>query len=292
MASARAYPSGNSPAQSGFRITQLPFFPLLILVTVVFVAVLAPVLTGRDPYDPSLSNKLFPPDWGAGNPAFPLGTDSLGRDVLTRLFYGARITMGVTLVALLIGAAIGLAVGIAAGYLGGRVDGVLSRAIDSTLAFPTILIALVMAVTLGPSLGTVVTAISLVLWARFARIIRGQVLAVKGMDFIAQATVVGCSHWRIMLVHIFPNVLNTFLVLISLNVGSVVLLEATLSFLGAGIPPPNPSWGSMISEGRAYMNTAWWIAVIPGIAIGLVVLAFNMLGDWLRDTLDPKLRQL
>ena len=156
----------------------------------------------------------------------------------------------------------------------------------------TILFALLLAVTMGQGLGTLVAAIGLLLWAGFARVIRGEVLALKERDFIALAKVHGCSETRIMITHILPNVMNTFMVLVTLNVGIVIVAEASLSFLGAGIPPPTPSWGLMVAEGRGKISSAWWLSLIPGIAITLVVLAFNLFGDWLRDRLDPKLRQL
>jgi len=194
--------------------------------------------------------------------------------------------------ALLAGGGIGLIVGVLSGYAGGRLDSVLMRVVDATLAFPTILFALLLAITLGPGLRTVVIAVSLILWARFARVVRGEVLAVKSRDFIALAQVRGCSHLRIMAVHILPNVLNTFMVLLTLHMGFVIIVEASLSFLGAGIPPPTPFWGQMVAEGRGKIASAWWLSMFPGIAITLVVLAFNLFGDWLRDRLDPKLSQL
>jgi peptide/nickel transport system permease protein len=165
------------------------------------------------------------------------------------------------------------------------------RVVDATLTFPTILIALLFAVSLGQGLRTMVIAVTLILRARFARVVRGEVLAVKTRDFVALARVHGCSHLRIMAVHILPNVMNTFMVLLSLHIGFVVLVEASLSFPGAGIPPPTPSWGQMVADGRGHIASAWWLSFIPGAAILLVVLAFNLFGDWLRDWLDPRLRQ-
>ncbi|MBI3917821.1 MAG: ABC transporter permease, partial [Betaproteobacteria bacterium] len=173
-----------------------------------------------------------------------------------------------------------------------RLDNLLMRIVDAALAFPAILFALLLAVTMGQGLRTIVIAISLLLWARFARVVRGEVLAVKQRDFVSLARVHGCSPVRIMVTHILPNVMNTFMVLLTLYVGVVIVAEASLSFLGAGIPPPTPSWGLMVAEGRGKVASAWWISLIPGVAITLVVLAFNLFGDWLRDRLDPKLRQL
>jgi peptide/nickel transport system permease protein len=277
----------------GLRLNKFPWLPVTIIVTVIFVAIFADLLTPYSPYQPSLPERLLPPAWDAdGSAKYLLGTDSLGRDILTRIFFGARITLLVALLALIVGGGVGLLVGVLAGYLGGKIDSFLMRVTDVTMAFPTILFALLLAVTLGPGILTVVLALGLVLWARFARIIRGEVLALKEGDFIAQAKIDGCSPVRIMLVHIIPNILNTVMVLLSLNTGWVIVIEATLGFLGAGIPPPTPSWGQMAAEGREFISTAWWLSILPGLAIGALVLSFNLFGDWLRDAMDPKLRQI
>jgi peptide/nickel transport system permease protein len=272
---------------------QLPWGPIIIIAAMIFVAVCAPLLTPHLPIEQSLPERLLPPVWQeGGKPEHLLGTDLFGRDLLTRLFYGARVSLTVAGAALLAGGGVGLIIGIVSGYVGGRLDSFLMRVVDATLAFPTILFALLLAVTMGQGLRTVVIAVSVILWARFARVVRGEVLAVKSRDFIALAEVRGCSHLRIMLVHILPNVLNTFMVLLTLHMGFVIIVEASLSFLGAGIPPPTPSWGQMVAEGRGRLASAWWLSMFPGIAITLVVLAFNLFGDWLRDRLDPRLRQL
>ena len=272
---------------------RLPWTSLVIILAMVFVAVFAPVLTPHSPIDQSLSDKLLPPFWEeGGSTKYILGTDIFGRDVLTRMFYGARVRLIVTALALLVGGGTGLLIGIVSGYIGGRVDSVLMRFVDAAIAFPAILFALLLAVTMGPGLRTLIIAISVLRWAGFARVVRGEVLALKQRDFIALAKVHGCSPARIMATHILPNVLNTFMVLVTLHVGVVIVAEASLSFLGAGIPPPTPSWGLMVAEGRGKIASAWWLSLIPGIAITLVVLAFNLFGDWLRDRLDPKLRQL
>jgi peptide/nickel transport system permease protein len=277
-------------ARSALR--RLPWVPFLIIVVLVVAALLAPVLAPHSPTEQSLPDKLRPPAWQeGGSTKHLLGTDLLGRDVLSRLLYGARISLTVAATALLAGGGIGLALGIVAGYLGGRVDSFLMRAVDATLTFPNILIALLLAVSLGQGLRTMVIAIALILWARFARVVRGEVLSLEARDFVALARVHGCSPLRIMAVHILPNVMNTFMVLLTLHIGFVILVEAALSFLGAGIPPPTPSWGQMVAEGRSHISSAWWLSFLPGAAIMLVVLAFNLFGDWLRDWLDPRLRQ-
>lgn len=274
-------------------LRQLPWTPLVIISTMVFVAVFAPWLTPHSPIEQSLPDKLLPPFWeDGGTVKYPLGTDIFGRDVLTRLFYGARVSLVVAASALLVGGGVGLILGVLSGYIGGRVDMLLMRIVDAALAFPTILFALLLAVTLGQGLRTLIIAVSLILWARFARVVRGEVLSLKARDFVALARVHGCSPLRIMATHLLPNILNTFMVLMTLYVGVVIVAEASLSFLGAGVPPPMPSWGLMVAEGRGKIASAWWISLIPGVAITLTVFAFNLFGDWLRDRLDPKLRQL
>jgi peptide/nickel transport system permease protein len=271
----------------------LPWIPLTIISVMLFMGIFAPFLTSYSPIDQSLPDKLLPPFWEEGGSIKHLfGTDIFGRDVLTRLYHGARVSLIVTALALLVGGGVGLVIGIVSGYVGGRLDSLLMRIVDAALAFPTILFALLLAVTMGQGLRTIIIAISLLLWARFARVVRGEVLAVKERDYVALAKVHGCSPARIMATHILPNVLNTFMVLLTLHVGVVIVAEASLSFLGAGIPPPTPSWGLMVAEGRGKISSAWWLSLIPGVAITLVVLAFNLFGDWLRDRLDPKLRQL
>jgi peptide/nickel transport system permease protein len=273
-------------------LARLPWIPALIIALLIVAAIAAPLIAPHSPTEQSLPDKLLPPAWQEGGSArHLLGTDVLGRDVLSRLLYGARVSLTVAAAALLAGGGIGLAIGILSGYVGGRVDSVLMRIVDATLTFPTILIALLLAVSQGQGLRTMVIAIVVILWARFARVVRGEVLAVKARDFVALAQVRGCSHARIMAVHILPNVMNTFMVLLTLHIGFVILVEASLSFLGAGIPPPTPSWGQMVSDGRSHIASAWWLAFPPGAAILLVVLAFNLFGDWLRDWLDPRLRQ-
>jgi len=270
-----------------------PWIPIFIISTMLAMALFAPLLAPYSPIDQTLRDKLLPPFWmEGGSTKYLLGTDGFGRDILSRLIYGARVSLLVAVLALTAGGGIGLTIGILAGYLGGMIDNVLMRLVDAAFTFPAILFALLLAVTMGQGMATLVIAISLLLWASFARVIRGEVLALKQRDFVALAKVRGCSSLRIMATHILPNVLNTFMVLVTLNIGVVIVAEASLSFLGAGIPPPTPTWGLMISEGRGRIASAWWVALIPGIAITLLVLSVNLFGDWLRDRLDPRLRQL
>jgi peptide/nickel transport system permease protein len=283
----------NLPAAPASRGRRLPIVSLGIIAVFVLLAILAPLLSPADPHDQSLRNRFKPPVWQEGGTwKYPLGTDRLGRDMLSRIIWGSRISLAAGVITVLVASAFGASVGLVAGYYGGRVDAALMRATDATMSFPVILLALILAVTVGPSFTNVVVAIAVILWARFARVIRGQVLTLMQLDFIAQSRIAGAGAWRIISRHLFPNTLNTLVVLVTLQIGYVIIVEASLSFLGAGIPPPTPAWGSMISEGREFVTSAWWVSMFPGLAIMLVVLAFNLLGDWLRDTLDPKLRQL
>jgi len=275
------------------RSQRLPLFSLGVLGAFVVVALLAPLLGLSNPQEQSLRKRFRPPVWEErGTWEHPLGTDRLGRDMLSRIIWGARVSLAAGVVTVLLASAFGAAVGLVAGYYGGRVDIALMRFTDATMSFPVILLALILAVTVGPSFTNVVVAIAVILWARYARVIRAQVLTLMQLDFIAQSRIAGAGGWRIITRHLFPNTLNTLVVLVTLQIGYVIIVEASLSFLGAGIPPPTPAWGSMISEGREYVTSAWWASFFPGLAILLVVLAFNLIGDWLRDTLDPKLRQL
>jgi peptide/nickel transport system permease protein len=220
-----------------------------------------------------------------------LGTDRVGRDVLSRMIYGARTSAVISLIALGSGAVAGTVLGLAAGYRGGWADAIIKRLEDPVLAFPLILVALLIIVVLGPGVHSIILAIATTTWARFARQVRGEVLAVKQLDFVTLAVIAGVSEPVILRRHIFPNVVNTLLIVVSLQVGGVILTEASLSFLGLGLPPDEPAWGIMVSEGRNFIISAWWLSLFPGVAITLVVLAFNFFGDWLRDTLDPKLRR-
>ena len=275
------------------RSRRLPYVSLAIITVFVLAGVLAPLLNLPDPLEQSLRLKFRPPVWEErGSWAHPFGTDRLGRDMLSRMAWGSRVSIAAGVLTVLLASAVGAGVGLVAGYYGGRVDATLMRITDATLSFPVILLALILAVTVGPSFANVVIAIAVILWARYARVMRGQVLTLMELDFIAQARIAGAGAWRIITRHLLPNTMNTLVVLVTLQIGYVIIVEASLSFLGAGIPPPTPAWGSMIAEGRDFVTSAWWVSLLPGLAILLVVLAFNLIGDWLRDTLDPKLRQL
>ena len=227
-----------------------------------------------------------------GSSKYWLGTDKLGRDLVTRMIHGARISLSVSLIAILFAGIVGTTLGLLAGYVGGWVDAIIMRLVDIKLAIPSILLALVFVAVVGPSFQTVVTVIALVYWALYARQARGETLSVKNQDFIQRARVAGASHIRIIFMHIFPNVLNTLVIVATLQLGTAILFEASLSFLGAGIPRPTPAWGVMVADGRELIVANWWVSFFPGLAILVAVLSLNLLGDWTRDKLDPKTRQV
>jgi len=286
-----------SPPRVAVMLRQVRRYPLIpigmLLFLLVIPAIFASQVAPHDPLKGSLSNRLKAPAWqDGGSLTYPLGTDKLGRDILSRIIHGARVSLVVSLVAILVGGAIGTGLGLISGYFGRWSDSVIMRLVDISLSLPTILLALVLVAAVGPSFGTVIAVLVVLLWARYARLVRAETLAIKERDFIARARVAGASHTRIMLRYIFPNVVNSLIVLATLQVGYVILLESALSFLGAGLPRPLPAWGLMIADGRELIVTAWWVSMFPGLAIMLTVLALNLLGDWLRDHLDPKLRNV
>ena len=275
------------------RSRDLPWFPGAILAVLMFTAIFAAYLAPQSPTAGDITAKLIPPVWmERGSSEHPLGTDRFGRDVLSRIIYGSRISLLVSLIAIGVAGTFGTLLGLISGYRGGLTDVFLMRLTDIALSLPIILIAVVMVAVSEPSFRNVIIVIALLLWPRFSRQIRGETLAVKEQDFVALAVVAGRSSTWIIARHIFPNVVPTLLVISTLQVGYVILLEGTLSFLGVGVPPPNPAWGLMIADGRGFLATAWWISFLPGLAMLLTVLAVNLMGDWLRDHLDPKLRQL
>jgi len=267
--------------------------PIVILVIFLFIGAFGSFLAPHSPTAVDLPHRYQPPVWDAdGNWTYPLGTDSLGRDILSRMMYGARVSLEFALAAVLLTGIIGGLLGLISGYYGGWVDTVIMRFVDLVISIPLILVAMTVVIVTGPSLINLILVVSLRSWPMYSRVARAEALSLKERDFVASAQVVGVSRPRIIARHIFPNVLNSLVVLATLQIGTIIMIEAMLSFLGVGIPPPNPAWGQMVNQGRDVLDTAWWVSAFPGMAIGAVVLSFNVFGDWLRDRLDPRLRQV
>src|SRR6478736_9675083 len=274
---------------------QLPALPLAILVPFVLTALFADWIAPYDPTEPIPGATIFePPFWMEGGSTHALlGTDFQSRDLLSRLIFGARVSLIVGVTGTLVAGSLGTAFGILSGYLGGWVDQAIMRLTDAWLALPALVFAIFLATVVGPSMWNIVIILGLVYWTRYARVIRGEVLSLKEREFVRLAIVAGCSKWSIMRRHILPNVINSAIVLGTLMVGVVIITEATLSFLGVGVPPPQPAWGLMLSDGKqSLMVGRWWLTIFPGCCIMLMVLSANILGDWLRVKLDPQLRQL
>jgi peptide/nickel transport system permease protein len=265
----------------------------LLLVLLTLTAILADQVA---PHDPVRQNLLLarqaPLGWPGGSLAYPAGTDGLGRDILTRLIYGARVSLAVGFGSVAIAGTLGVLLGLLAGYRGGWWDDLIMRVGDIQLAFPALVLAIALMAVLGAGLANVILVLALTNWVTYARVVRGEVLSLRSREFVQAARLLGVPDTRIMLRHILPNVTAPVVVVASFTVAQVIIAEATLSFLGIGVPPPAPSWGSMIAEGRQYLSSAWWIMTVPGLVLMVVLLAFNVVGDWLRDVLDPRLRRL
>jgi peptide/nickel transport system permease protein len=273
------------------RRSPLASLGVLIVGLVVIAALAAPLLATTDPIDQDLAVALKPPFWMAdGSLQHPLGTDHLGRDVFSRLVYGAQISLTISVLAALLGAAVGVAAGLVAGYLGGRVGTVIMRVVDLNLAFPLILLALAVVALLGANLRNLVIVMAITTWMIYARVVRGLTLALREQEFVQAVRALGARDARIIARHVLPNVLAPVMVIWTLEVARVILMESALSFLGLGVPPPTPTWGRMLAEGRDYLTMAGWISIFPGLAIMVTVLGINFLGDGLRDLLDPRLR--
>ena len=285
----------RSPSRfASLRLRDFPLIPILILCSVALVAIFANLLAPHNPEIGSLTARFRPPAWQTGGSTkYLLGTDQLGRDVLSRLIFGARVSMVVGFTAVIFAGAVGTTLGVISGYLGGWVDQVIMRITDSWLALPGVTFAIFLAAIVGPSMWNIVIILGLTYWTRYARVIRGEVLSLKEREFVRLAIVAGCSKLTIMWRHIMPNIINSAIVLGTLMLGVVIITEATLSFLGVGVPPPQAAWGLMLSDGKqSLMVGRWWLSVLPGCCIMLLVLSANLLGDWLRVKLDPQLRQL
>lgn len=269
-----------------FARNKLALAGLVVVFVAYLVAIMAPALT---PYDPAAQGPLAE-RWAAPSAAHPLGTDQLARDVLSRVLHGARVSLGVGLVAVAISTTLGVFIGAVAGYLGGRVDAALMRFVDVIVSFPRLVLLIAVVALFEPSLAVVMIVVGLTEWPTMARLVRGQVLSLRESEFVLAARALGYPGHRIVLRHVVPNALGPAIVAATLGVGHVIVLEAGLSFLGLGVRPPTPSWGSMVSDGLRSLETAWWVATFPGLAIVTVVVAFNAMGDGLREALDPRRR--
>lgn len=264
-----------------------------ILLIFVIVGIFGNFLAPHDPNESNFEYIFTPPAWEKGGISeYPLGTDHLGRDELSRLLCGTSISLQVGFLVVVLSGFIGTMVALFSGYLGGWIDTLLMRFTDIMMSIPYLMIAIILAAVLGPSKNNIIIILSLTGWATYARVLRGEVLRIREREFVSLAVITGCSKIRIMFRHIFPNMINTLVVLATLQLGVVIIAEASLSFLGVGVPLPNPAWGSMIAEGRSYISNAWWLCTWPGIAILLIVLSCNLFGDWLRVRLDPQYRQI
>jgi peptide/nickel transport system permease protein len=265
--------------------------PLAVVLAIVVIALLAPLVAPFDPTTQHLGDRLKPPSWApGGDPRFLLGTDHLGRDVYTRLLYGARISLPIALAATVLGGLIGIVLGLLAGYLRGVVDSLVTKLIDIQLSFPFILFAIAIIAVTGPNPLVLVLVLSARSWTTFARVVRGETLSISGNDYVMAARALGGSRTRVIFRHIVPNIVPLAVVVGTLDIGAIIILESTLSFLGLGVQPPTVSWGKELSDARQYIQLAWWTTTFPGLALLVVVLFVNLLGDGLRDILDPRLR--
>ena len=269
------------------------FISAIVLLLVAVAAVAAPEITPNDPFSIKLIQRLKPPGYvdSAGS-TYWLGTDTLGRDVYSRVVYGARVSLVVGLSAVLISGTVGLLLGLLSGFFGGWVDDIIMRVADIQLSFPTILLALAIMAVLGGGLDKLILVLGLTGWVQYGRIVRGQVLSIKQEEFVLAARATGERNWRIVFQHILPNIWSPIIVIASFSVATNIVAEASLSFLGVGVPPSIPSWGTMLADGRQYIGLAEWLTIPPGLAISLTVLSINILGDWLRDFLDPRLKNI
>ena len=278
-------------ARARRRVSFRAAFGLSVLLVIGGAAVFAPQLAPWDPARQMLMKRLRPPMWQErGLREHPLGTDHLGRDILSRILHGGRISLGVGLTAVTLSALFGVTLGLLAGFFGGRADALIMRVVDVFLAIPYILLAMGVVFALGPSLLNVILVMAVTRWVQFARIVRADVLSIREREFVAGARARGNRALRLLLRHVLPNALTPIIVVATLELAFMIIYESALSFLGLGVQPPTPTWGWMLSDGRNYVATAWWLATFPGLAIMLTVLAVNLLGDWLRDTLDPRLK--
>ena len=272
---------------------RFPVIPVVLLLPIIIAGLFGSYFYPHDPTAMNPPLALRPPAWlPGGNPGYLLGTDQMGSDLLSRLIEGAHASLLVAVIGVALAGSIGVSLGMFAGYFGGNFDHVVMRIVDIEMSIPGILLMILLSSVLGAGMTTIIVSIAVSFWTGYARVIRGETLSVKQRDFVVMAKVTGCNKWRILLKHVLPSLVSTILVLATLQVGTAIMVEAALTFLGLGLQPPATAWGQIISDGRIYMSTAWWIPTFPGLAIMLTVLGSNLLGDWLRDTFDPKLRQV
>ena len=291
--SAESTPARSLRARVFEAARGIPIIPVFILLIFIVIGIFGSVIAPHNPTEAEFSMSMRPPFWQeGGNLSFPLGTDNLGRDLFSRLLVGSRVSLIVGFVVVVFSGLVGCTFALLAGYLGGWVDMILMRITDTMLSLPPLMIAIVVAAIIGPSKQTLIIILVIVGWAGYARILRGEVLRIRESKYIQLAVTAGSSKLRIMLVHIFPNILNSLVVLGTLQLGIVIIAESSLSFLGVGVPPPEPAWGTMVADGRRYIGHAWWLITWPGLCILLVVLSCNMVGDWFRVRFDPKFRQI
>ncbi len=266
---------------------------VILVGAAVLMAVGAPLIAPLSPMEFNFRSRLLPPSWLGGEPGFFLGTDQLGRDLLSRLIFGARISLLVGVLGVLISLLIGVTLGLISGYVGGLVDNFISRIIDTFMAIPFILLALAVVGVVGTSGGNSLTILVVVLgltgWVTFARVVRGEVLSVKNLEYVEAANALGQRDFLVIFQHVLPNVTASIIVLATLQIATVIIAESSLSFLGLGVQPPTVTWGIMLADGRDYLATSWWLSTFPGIAITLTTLGMILLGDWLRDVLDPRM---
>jgi peptide/nickel transport system permease protein len=258
-----------------------------VLLTIVALAALAQWLVPHDPLEQDLINTLLPPAWLGGQHGFPFGTDSLGRDILSRLIYGARVALTVAVVAAMLAGLLGSVLGLLAGYFGGWIDTLISRIVDVWMSFPAVLLSIVLAAVLGAGLYTVIVAIVVIDWTRFCRVVRSEVLIQREQDYVASAVTIGLKPGRILFGEVLPNVAPLLLTLFTLEMGIAIVVEAILSFVGLSVSSGAATWGGMIAEGRQYVNQAWWLMALPMLCVIVAVIGMNALGDGLRDVLDP-----
>jgi peptide/nickel transport system permease protein len=283
--------SGPSRAKWLISLLRSPsgLLGMLLVMAVLLTAALAPYLAPHEPTTLNLRARNLPPMWlEGGSSSHPLGTDQLGRDLLSRVLYGARISVVVGVLGVLISIIIGVALGLLSGYFGGRIDSVISRVLDTFIAIPFILLALALVGVLGPNLLNLIIALGLTGWVPFTRVVRGEVMLVKTLAYVEAALALGQRTLFIIVRHILPNVAASIIVLGTLQVATIIIAESALSFLGLGVQPPTVTWGGLLADGRQYLATSWWLSTFPGIAITLTALGIILLGDWLRDVLDPR----